>query len=199
MLHDLIASSVTPLNEEEERARRKKRYVAHLNHVDSSLRIAEHLANLRQNRKGKRKEPEETNPVTDTAHPNFMKMPGTKRRKSEGNTKSSSKKKTPDHELSSIFDKLIKQLMALPEAWPFCRPVSKEHFADYYDVIVSPKTLQDIQDGVSAQKYKSAAAVMDDLILIASNCQTYNGSHPLTEIAEKIVLKGKAFMNRVRF
>ena len=36
--------------------------------------------------------------------------------------------------------------MGLEEAWPFCKPLSKEIYTDYYDVIKNPKTLQDIQN-----------------------------------------------------
>jgi hypothetical protein len=59
------------------------------------------------------------------------------------------KQKSPLLLLNSIFDKTIQELMALPEAWPFCRPVDRSMFEDYYAVVMNPKTLQDIQDVTS--------------------------------------------------
>ena len=56
------------------------------------------------------------------------------------------KRKSPLILLNAIFDKVIKDLMALPEAWTFCKPVDATLFEDYYQVVKNPKSLQDMQN-----------------------------------------------------
>lgn len=62
------------------------------------------------------------------------------------------KQRPAGEELNNLFDKLIKELMGLEDAWPFCKPLSKEIYPDYYDVIKDPKTLQDIQNVIISIK-----------------------------------------------
>lgn len=132
--------SVTPFTEDEERARRKKK-------------IAEHLTSIRLNRKGKRKD--DVDVVSDNSGSVTVKIPihvpAYKRRKSEDlpSMKLVLKRKTPEMDLNLIFDRLVTQLIALPEAWPFVNPVDATMYPEYYQEIANPKTLQDIEKVLS--------------------------------------------------
>ena len=185
--------SQPPMTEEDEKMYRKRK-------------IQDYLTNLRLSRRGKRKEVD-ADLIDDGTGSVTVKIPmpstsTTKRRKSEGPEQVSSmklvlKKRAPEVELNQLLDKLMKQLISLPEAWPFTKPVSSEHFQDYYEVVKNPKTLQDIQEDINRTKYFSSHEFISDLQLIANNCRLYNGNHPLTSIAEGLVGKGNAFIKEV--
>ncbi|KAI9092172.1 hypothetical protein DFS34DRAFT_633941 [Phlyctochytrium arcticum] len=94
----------------------------------------------------------------------------------------------PEVDLNSIFEKIVSDLIAIPEAYEFCRPVSAVAVPDYYNIIKRPKTLEQIRDGARAYHFKTDKAFLDDLQLVAYNCRIYNGPlHPLTHIAENLV------------
>jgi hypothetical protein len=57
-----------------------------------------------------------------------------------------SRRASPDVELSKFFEQMISDLISIPDAWPFCRPVSSSLAPDYYDIIKNPKTLEQIRD-----------------------------------------------------
>jgi len=52
----------------------------------------------------------------------------------------------PEVELATKFQRVISDLIAMPQSYPFCRPVSSTDAHDYYDIIKNPKTLENIRD-----------------------------------------------------
>ncbi|XP_058465400.1 transcription initiation factor TFIID subunit 1 isoform X2 [Malaya genurostris] len=67
-------------------------------------------------------------------------------------------------------------LKAMPESWPFLKPVNKRLVKDYYTIIRKPMDLEKVSKKVAAHKYHSRADLLQDIQLIADNCETYNGS-----------------------
>ena len=112
------------------------------------------MANLRLNRKGKRKFVDGADANNEALGLVTVKLPmhtvaAAKKRKAEEELAAKKlvlKQRPADEELKSLLDRLIKEIMGLEEAWPFCKPLSKEIYPDYYDIIKNPKTLQDIQN-----------------------------------------------------
>ncbi len=113
------------------------------------------MANLRLNRKGKRKFVDGVDANNNEALGLVtVKLPmhtvaAAKKRKAEEELAAKKlvlKQRPAGEELNSLLDQLIKEIMGLEEAWPFCKPLSKEIYPDYYDIIKTPKTLQDIQN-----------------------------------------------------
>uniref|UniRef100_A0A1Q3F3H4 Transcription initiation factor TFIID subunit n=1 Tax=Culex tarsalis TaxID=7177 RepID=A0A1Q3F3H4_CULTA len=67
-------------------------------------------------------------------------------------------------------------LKAMPESWPFLKPVNKRLVKDYYTIIRRPMDLEKVSKKVATHKYHSRADFMLDIQLIADNCETYNGA-----------------------
>ncbi|XP_065085735.1 transcription initiation factor TFIID subunit 1-like isoform X2 [Ochlerotatus camptorhynchus] len=67
-------------------------------------------------------------------------------------------------------------LKAMPESWPFLKPVNKRLVKDYYTIIRKPMDLEKISKKVATHKYHSRVDFLQDIHLIADNCETYNGS-----------------------
>lgn len=66
-------------------------------------------------------------------------------------------------------------LKAMPESWPFLKPVNKRLVKDYYTIIRRPMDLEKISKKVATHKYHSRVDFLQDIHLIADNCETYNG------------------------
>ncbi|KAI8816414.1 uncharacterized protein EV422DRAFT_581472 [Fimicolochytrium jonesii] len=98
-------------------------------------------------------------------------------------------------ELSSTLERIITDLVANPDAYEFCRPVSAVHVPDYYVIVRKPKTLEQIRDDVKNYLYKTPSEFMRDLHLVANNCRLYNGAHhPLTLIADSLVARANTLL-----
>ncbi|XP_055631687.1 transcription initiation factor TFIID subunit 1 isoform X2 [Toxorhynchites rutilus septentrionalis] len=67
-------------------------------------------------------------------------------------------------------------LKAMPESWPFLKPVNKRLVKDYYTIIRRPMDLEKVSKKVATHKYHSRVDFLQDMQLIADNCETYNGS-----------------------
>ncbi|XP_055587369.1 transcription initiation factor TFIID subunit 1 isoform X2 [Uranotaenia lowii] len=67
-------------------------------------------------------------------------------------------------------------LKAMPESWPFLKPVNKRLVKDYYTIIRKPMDLEKVSKKIATHKYHSRADFLQDIILIADNCETYNGA-----------------------
>lgn len=67
-------------------------------------------------------------------------------------------------------------LKAMPESWPFLKPVNKRLVKDYYTIIRRPMDLEKVSKKVATHKYHSRADFLQDIQLIADNCETYNGA-----------------------
>ncbi|XP_058813451.1 transcription initiation factor TFIID subunit 1 isoform X2 [Topomyia yanbarensis] len=67
-------------------------------------------------------------------------------------------------------------LKAMPESWPFLKPVNKRLVKDYYTIIRKPMDLEKVSKKVGTHKYHSRADLLQDIQLIADNCEMYNGA-----------------------
>ncbi|KNC99318.1 uncharacterized protein SPPG_05568 [Spizellomyces punctatus DAOM BR117] len=201
----------------EEEKRRKKR------------RVQEHVNKMKEDRKGKRRRGAGSDEEQERRHePLTLKIrtpslllaaataaaasstPPLKKRQSISATdtdylqpvhpKSYGRRRAaPEVDLASILGRVITELIAIPEAYEFCRPVSAVAVPDYYDIVKKPKTLEQIRDDVRDYRYKTAAAFLDDLELVAYNARIYNGTmHPLTTIAEGLVTRARGQLDQQR-
>ncbi|KAJ3172201.1 hypothetical protein HDU88_007017 [Geranomyces variabilis] len=99
----------------------------------------------------------------------------------------------PEVDLASHLARVVGELIDIPEAYEFCRPVSQVQVPDYYVVVKRPRNLEQIRDDVRNYNYSSAAEFMRDVQLVADNCRLYNGPlHPLTAIADGLVARATA-------
>ncbi|XP_055699483.1 transcription initiation factor TFIID subunit 1 isoform X1 [Phlebotomus papatasi] len=91
--------------------------------------------------------------------------------------------------LSFIFEKLMtNKLKVMQEAWPFLKPVNKKQVKDYYTVIRKPMDLETITKKITAHKYHSREEFLQDIELIAKNCEQYNGSESNFTKQAKLIL-----------
>uniref|UniRef100_A0A182VQB5 Transcription initiation factor TFIID subunit 1 n=1 Tax=Anopheles minimus TaxID=112268 RepID=A0A182VQB5_9DIPT len=67
-------------------------------------------------------------------------------------------------------------LKAMPESWPFLKPVNKRLVKDYYTIIRRPMDLEKVSKKVASHKYHSRADFLADLQMIADNSEQYNGA-----------------------
>jgi hypothetical protein len=126
--------------------------------------------------------------LTESTTPNLILRLTNKRRTS------------PECELSEILEKILADIIAIPEAGVFCRPVSQHHYPDYYELIKNPISLEQIRDKVRNFKYVHTSAFLEDMKLVAANCTTYNGpAHPLSALANEIYEKVLAAVEEVSF
>ncbi|VDO89162.1 unnamed protein product [Heligmosomoides polygyrus] len=65
--------------------------------------------------------------------------------------------------------------------WPFLVPVDVEgmNLSDYYDIITSPMDLGTIKKKLESKQYANPQEFADDILLVCSNCFTYN---PATDV-----------------
>ncbi|GAB0087540.1 Transcription initiation factor TFIID subunit [Sergentomyia squamirostris] len=92
--------------------------------------------------------------------------------------------------LSFIFEKLMtSKLKVMQEAWPFLKPVNKKQVKDYYTIIRKPMDLETISKKISAHKYHSREEFLQDIELIAKNCEQYNGSESSFTKQAKMILE----------
>ncbi|KAK6031730.1 Bromodomain protein, partial [Ostertagia ostertagi] len=65
--------------------------------------------------------------------------------------------------------------------WPFLVPVDVEgmNLSDYYDIITNPMDLGTIKKKLDNKQYANAQEFADDIMLVCSNCFTYN---PATDV-----------------
>ncbi|XP_067949949.1 transcription initiation factor TFIID subunit 1-like [Watersipora subatra] len=90
--------------------------------------------------------------------------------------------------LCSIFEGIISELKEIPDSHLFHLPVSSREVIDYYRIITKPMDLQTLKTNVRNRKYESRAAFLEDVHLIYTNSQTYNGEkNVLTFTARKML------------
>ncbi|XP_015906224.1 transcription initiation factor TFIID subunit 1 [Parasteatoda tepidariorum] len=79
-------------------------------------------------------------------------------------------------------------LKTVPESWPFHKPVEKRVAKGYYDLIEQPIDLSAIINYCKAHKYSTRQAFIDDVELMYSNSERFNGvDHSYTKKAREIV------------
>ncbi|XP_035232818.1 transcription initiation factor TFIID subunit 1-like [Stegodyphus dumicola] len=90
---------------------------------------------------------------------------------------------------SFILERIVSdQLKAVPESWPFHKPVDKRSAKGYYEIIKNPMDLDSIIRNCKSHKYKTRSAFLCDVELIFMNSKTFNGAEsPFTKIAQNIV------------
>ncbi|KJH42715.1 Bromodomain protein [Dictyocaulus viviparus] len=72
------------------------------------------------------------------------------------------------------LEKLIREAMREPYAWPFLEPVDKRDVPDYYDVINRPMDLRTMINKIKQHVYDTPEEVRSDAYLIIANCKEYN-------------------------
>ncbi|KAI9143606.1 hypothetical protein BKA69DRAFT_1060401 [Paraphysoderma sedebokerense] len=99
----------------------------------------------------------------------------------------SSRRRHADVELSDYFEKILVDVIGMPESFPFRVPVSIKQHPDYYTLIKTPKDLSMIREDNKNLLYRTAASFLAEFDLIIANCEAYNGQdHYLTGIARSI-------------
>ncbi|KAL4490325.1 hypothetical protein ABPG72_004364 [Tetrahymena utriculariae] len=81
-----------------------------------------------------------------------------------------------DKQIQNECSKVLKQLLKLPESYPFREPVDYEQLQlfDYPDVIKNPMDLGTIEQNLKAKKYKQPKDFFDDIFIVWNNCKMYN-------------------------
>lgn len=77
---------------------------------------------------------------------------------------------------NAALQELLTDVMKHPDAWPFLRPVLKNEVPDYYEVISKPMDFGTIKYKLNMGNYKCDADLMEDVVLVFENCNTYNNS-----------------------
>ncbi|EYC45319.1 hypothetical protein Y032_0432g1357 [Ancylostoma ceylanicum] len=72
------------------------------------------------------------------------------------------------------LEKLIREAMREPYAWPFLEPVDKKEVPDYYNVITRPMDLRTMINKIKQRVYDTPEEVRSDAYLIIANCKEYN-------------------------
>ncbi|KHJ92892.1 Bromodomain protein [Oesophagostomum dentatum] len=72
------------------------------------------------------------------------------------------------------LEKLIREAMREPYAWPFLEPVDKREVPDYYNVITRPMDLRTMINKIKQHVYDTPEEVRSDAYLIIANCKEYN-------------------------
>ena len=90
--------------------------------------------------------------------------------------------------LSYILTSIVEERMKTMEgSIPFHTPVNKKKFKDYYDMISRPMDLSTLQKNALEKQYRSREQFLNDVELIVTNCQQYNGmASLLTQTAVKL-------------
>ncbi|OAG29291.1 transcription initiation factor TFIID subunit 1 [Nematocida displodere] len=98
------------------------------------------------------------------------------------------RKKSPAAMLCEIILGIVKELFAVPFSIAFHRPVSLKKFPNYQTFIKKPIDLTTIKTRARAGGYKRYAEFADDVRLMNTNCNQYNGAgHSLTKISGEMV------------
>lgn len=71
--------------------------------------------------------------------------------------------------------KVLEQISAHDDAWPFTEPVEEEYAPNYYAVIRRPMDLSKMEKRLDSGHYRDFNAFKADFKLIVNNCRLYNG------------------------
>lgn len=107
-------------------------------------------------------------------------------------TRSYSSRSTPQSAQHNFMHRLLGDMKAQPNAWPFLIPVNGEEVVDYYEVIKRPMgqsrpnqdppkiyltllaDLSTMEHKLNTNQYQNLKAFLDDAQLIYENCRLYN-------------------------
>ncbi|KAF8556086.1 Bromodomain-containing protein [Imleria badia] len=87
---------------------------------------------------------------------------------------STSSRSTPQSAEHNFMHRLVGDMKAHPNAWPFLVPVNGEEVVDYYEVIKRPMDISTIEHKLNTNQYPNLKVFMDDAQLIFDNCRVYN-------------------------
>lgn len=97
---------------------------------------------------------------------------------------------------SYIVDKVVERLKAIPESWPFHKPVDKKKVKNYYESIACPMDLETLTKYVKLNKYSTRDEFLNDLQLIHSNSYSFNGADSqYTKKAEEMIADARLALN----
>uniref|UniRef100_A0A6B2LHN7 Bromo domain-containing protein n=1 Tax=Arcella intermedia TaxID=1963864 RepID=A0A6B2LHN7_9EUKA len=85
--------------------------------------------------------------------------------------------------------KIVQQLKAHKSAWPFLEPVDPIALSipDYPEIIKNPMDLRTVEENLDNDEYHSLDEFAEDVRLIWSNAETYNGhNHQVTKLGKQL-------------
>jgi len=96
-----------------------------------------------------------------------------------------------------VILKVYQQMEALKISRAFQRPVSREEYKDYYDIIEKPICLDDVASKIHDDKYTSEEDYLADFELIYENSAKYNGER--SSISEDAATLLKAVKTALKY
>ena len=98
--------------------------------------------------------------------------------------------------LSTILISIVDGLILLPTTLAFHKPVPRKLYPLYYKLIKHPIDLSSIRAKAVALMYKSSADFHADFLLLAVNCETFNGKDaPLSDVARDMLTRVQNQLN----
>lgn len=98
--------------------------------------------------------------------------------------------------LQQLLIKTIDYLIALPDSWPFRKPVSRQEYPHYYQAIEKPMDLTSIKTRINKKLYDDVAAFLSDLALLCENCLKFNGpDHPFSLTASNLYSRAEELVS----
>ncbi|KAG8213621.1 hypothetical protein J3R82DRAFT_10306 [Butyriboletus roseoflavus] len=101
---------------------------------------------------------------------------------------------TPQSAEHNFMHRLLGDMKAQPNAWPFLIPVNGEEVVDYYEVIKRPMDLSSMEHRLNTNQYQNLKTFLDDAQLIFDNCRLYN---PEGSIYVKHAVRLEKFMKEL--
>lgn len=80
-----------------------------------------------------------------------------------------------EEDIQTDMYKVLEQLTAHDDAWPFLDPVEEEYAPNYYAVIRRPMDLNKMEERLDNGYYADFEMFKSDFKLIVNNCRLYNG------------------------
>ncbi|KAJ2954377.1 hypothetical protein O0L34_g2641 [Tuta absoluta] len=80
-----------------------------------------------------------------------------------------------EEDIQTDMYKVLEQLTAHEDAWPFMEPVEEEYAPNYYAVIRRPMDLNKMEERLDTGYYTDFSMFKADFKLIVNNCRLYNG------------------------
>lgn len=77
--------------------------------------------------------------------------------------------------LTDTFTRILDELLAIPDSWPFHKPVSKVDYPHYFKIVTNPLDLGTIKGRIKRYIYSSSEALLRDIQLVRDNCIQFNG------------------------
>lgn len=90
-------------------------------------------------------------------------------------------------QMAEKLGRTMESLLAVPDSWPFHRPVSKVDYPHYFKIVDRPLDLGTIRNRVKRYHYLNSASLLADIRLVRDNCVQFNGSdHVFSQTISKI-------------